>query len=188
METPLLRSARCGWAAGTMLGACAPRSKRGHGASAGSTACVLDARGPNGCGLVYGVGKNPDPVAPLALRFVQGLVRRAQQGLRVRRVVGEERDPEGRGDLQQLVAIFPYGRADCLGLAMRALGGGGGQHQRELLAPVAAGDVAAADMALEQRGDLHEDKVAGGVPGSVVDLLEAVEVDHDQRDPTAFAL
>src|SRR6266581_3796809 len=136
METPLLRSARCGWAAGTMLGACAPRSKRGHGASAGSTACVLDARGPNGCGLVYGVGKNLDPVAPLA---------------------------------------------------MRALGGGFGQHQRELLAPGAAGDVAAADMALQQRGDLHEDQVAGGVPGGVVDLLEAVEVDHDQRDPAPFA-
>src|SRR6266545_5804457 len=114
METPLLRSARCGWAADYMLGACAPRSKRGHGASAGSTACVLEARRPGGGGLGCGIGENPDPVAPLALRFVQGLVRRAQQGLRVRRVVGEERDPEGRGDLQQLVAVFPYGRADCV--------------------------------------------------------------------------
>src|SRR6266571_482453 len=109
METPLLRSARCGWAAGYMLGACAPRSKRGHSASAGSTACVLDARGPNGWGLVCGVGKNLDPVAHLAICFVQRLVRRAQQGLRVRRVIEEERDAEGRGDLQQLVAIFPYG-------------------------------------------------------------------------------
>src|SRR6266498_4082476 len=106
METPLLRSARCGWAAGYMLGACAPRSKRGHGTSAGSTACVLDAHGPNGGGLGCGIGENPDPVAPLALRFVQGLVRRAQQGLRVRRVVGEERDPEGRGDLQQIASAL----------------------------------------------------------------------------------
>src|SRR5947209_3940792 len=126
METRLLRSARWEWAEGYMLGACAPRSKRGHGASTGSTACVLDARGPNGCGLGCGIGENPDPVAPLALRLVQGLVVRAQQRLRVRRVIGEERDPEGRGDLQQLVAIFPYGRADCVGLAMRAVGGGDG--------------------------------------------------------------
>ena len=56
------------------------------------------------------------------------------------------------------------------------------QDQRELLAAVAAGDVFPARVALEERAHRAQQRVAGGVAEGVVELLEVVDVDHDDAE------
>src|SRR5881396_3172598 len=100
--------------------------------------------------------ENPDLVAPPAFRVVERLVGRAEQGLGFGGVIGENRHAQRCGDAHELDAFLPDRRANRLAPAARALEGGAGKHQRELLASVAAGDVAAPDMAFEQRRDFRE--------------------------------
>jgi hypothetical protein len=57
------------------------------------------------------------------------------------------------------------------------------QEHDELVAAVAGDLVVGAELRLEQRGDLAQDRVAGGVAPAVVDLLEVVEVDDQARQP-----
>ena len=64
----------------------------------------------------------------------------------------------------------------------------GVRHQdAELLAAVAADQVARADGRLQRAGDEGERAVAGVVPLGVVDELEVIEVDHQDRDRMAVA-
>src|SRR3546814_2655834 len=55
------------------------------------------------------------------------------------------------------------------------------QRHRELVATVAHGVAAVADALAQHRRHAAQDIVAGRVPAHVVDGLETVEVDHDQR-------
>ena len=58
---------------------------------------------------------------------------------------------------------------------------------RELIAPLAKDEVLAANHPLEAGADLDQEAIAGEVPVGLVDLLEAIEVDHDQTELTAVA-
>ena len=62
-----------------------------------------------------------------------------------------------------------------------------GHDDHELVAAVPAGEVAAPARGLEVVADACQDLVADGVAVDVVDLLEAVHVDHDQPQGRAFA-
>src|SRR5882672_7990616 len=86
--------------------------------------------------------KNPDVISAPAFRFVERFVGRPEQGLGFLGMIGEDRDAERRGDAHQIVALLPNGRADRFAFAAGALESRIWQYQRELLAPVAAGDVA----------------------------------------------
>ena len=55
------------------------------------------------------------------------------------------------------------------------------EEHRELVAPQPRGYVRVPDPLRDHLGHAPQDLVAGGVPDRVVDLLEAVEVDHQQR-------
>ena len=55
------------------------------------------------------------------------------------------------------------------------------QHD-ELVAADAGDEVAFADIGLQHAGGMHQHGVAGRVAERVVDLLEAVEIDMQQRD------
>lgn len=55
------------------------------------------------------------------------------------------------------------------------------QDHHELVAPQARGRVALADAQPEARGDLHQQLVSGLVAVGIVELLEVVEVDQQQR-------
>src|SRR3546814_12420120 len=55
------------------------------------------------------------------------------------------------------------------------------QRHRELVATVAHGVAAVADALAQHHCHAAQDIVAGRVPAHVVDGLETVEVDHDQR-------
>src|SRR3546814_20277562 len=66
-------------------------------------------------------------------------------------------------------------------LLQRGLGRRFGQDQGELLAAVAAGDVLAAAVLGQQLAELRQQRVATGVAVDVVEGLEVVDVEHQQR-------
>ena len=72
--------------------------------------------------------------------------------------------------------------ADALGHAVSARHRGVREDDRELLAAVAARDVAGTERVREEVADALEDEVAEGMAEVVVELLEVIEVDHDERD------
>src|SRR5262249_2560475 len=131
--------------------------------------------------------EQPDLVAAASLRLVERVVGRAQQGLGFRDAVGVDCDAHRRRDAQQ-AAFLAHRLADRLGAGLCARQRGVRKHQPELLAPETARDVAAADIALEQRRDPHQHFVARAVARGVVNALEVVEVDHEHGDAGALAL
>ncbi|PAV69056.1 hypothetical protein WR25_04918 [Diploscapter pachys] len=56
-----------------------------------------------------------------------------------------------------------------------------GQDDDEFLAAIATGDVGLAQADQQQRADVAQNVVADGVPVFVVDRLEVIEIDHDDR-------
>ena len=71
--------------------------------------------------------------------------------------------------------------AQPLGERLRALEGRLRQDDRELLAAVAREDLVAADALLDDARELLQHEVAREVAVDVVDLLEVVDVEHDER-------
>ena len=63
-----------------------------------------------------------------------------------------------------------------------------GEDQRELLAAVSTGEVDLAHAAEQELPDGAQDRVAGLVAMGVVDLLEVVEVEEDERERVADAV
>ena len=107
-----------------------------------------------------------------------------------------EREPARRdhtaqalGDRLRPFAVPRLGRAaapPCGGAVLlfgrRALDGGVGQDDGELLAAVAGREVdAAPELLAEQPAQPSQRFVPGGVAAGVVELLEVVDVDHEQR-------
>jgi len=62
------------------------------------------------------------------------------------------------------------------------------QQSRKLLPSDAAEDVGGADVACETGGDLAEDGIAGAVAESVVDALDVIEVDEEDREGAGAGL
>src|SRR5260221_10791569 len=112
----------------------------------------------------------------------------ANELLRLCRMDRTQRDPERSGDPAKQFRLAPDGRADLRAPAARALERRLGKHQRELLAAIATSDVAAADVTFQKRAHFDEHLVACLVAGAVVDLLETVQIHHDQRKGCALAL
>ena len=77
---------------------------------------------------------------------------------------------------------------DAVGEELGVLAARLGQDHRELVAADPAGDVGRADDAADAVGDLGEHGVAAEVADAVVDALEVVEVEDDQRDEALVAL
>ena len=75
-------------------------------------------------------------------------------------------------------------RVELLGVGERRLR----EDHRELVAADAAGDVGVADDLADALGDLGQHRVAGEVADPVVDRLEVVEVEDDQREAPVVAL
>jgi hypothetical protein len=100
---------------------------------------------------------------------------------------GADRDPRRHGVALRRLGRHP--RPDALG----DLGGGRRvglrEHEQELLAAVARGEVGAAQRGAEDRRESTQNLVAGQVPEGVVEALEVIDVDHRhrQRPPVAPA-
>ena len=133
-------------------------------------------------------------VPAAVLRLVQRVVGLAEQRLLVVRVRGVRRDPDAHGQRTAPCAVRvrePVRRdrlADLLGDDEGAGGVGLGQHDRELLAAVAGDDVDLAHDRRQHPAELGERRVAGDVTVRVVEALEVVGVDHEQRQVLAVAL
>src|SRR5690349_18465764 len=61
-----------------------------------------------------------------------------------------------------------------------------GEYHKKLLAPVTAQTVVATRCGRHAGGGLAKDGVAGQMAVGVVHLLEAVEIHHEEREPTRF--
>ncbi len=78
--------------------------------------------------------------------------------------------------------VAGQGQAHPVGDDAGVAGGTAGQHDGELVATEPGQDVAVADGGPEPDGDLLQEVVAAGVAEGVVDLLEPVEVDHEDGE------
>jgi hypothetical protein len=135
-----------------------------------------------------GAAVERDAVAPAGLGGVHGRVRRVQRVLRGAQLRAERRHARAQGHAV-LAGVAP------LGHERHELGrhGVGGPHVRvaqqhgELVAAEAPDRVLVARAGGERRGDERQDAVAGPVAAAVVDRLEVVDVDEDQRGEAPVA-
>jgi hypothetical protein len=133
-------------------------------------------------------GHRDAPVAALPLRPVERSVGQAHEvgvvrGLPELARAGRQREPAVVGD-RALADRAPALLRDALGLvAVDA-----GQEQRELVAADAREQLARPRVAAEPLRDRREHRVAGLVPVRVVDLLELVDVEHDERERRPLAM
>ncbi|CAA9355673.1 MAG: hypothetical protein AVDCRST_MAG11-3798 [uncultured Gemmatimonadaceae bacterium] len=139
-------------------------------------------------GREVGAGRRAGgPVAAGALRLVEGAVGGGEQRLGAVAVVGERGDAHAHrdGDRARPVAqredVRAHRRADPLGDVARAGRRGVGEEGDELVAGVARRHVSGAQRPAQQVGDAHQDVVALQVAVAVVDVLEVVHVDDEQR-------
>src|SRR3954452_9593702 len=125
---------------------------------------------------------HPPAIAATGLRGVECIVRSTDDRCRCIAVSRDDGDTRGERDLQLQTGHgdrpSPHGVADALGGVARTLPAGLGKDDDELLAAVAAHDVDLTDLVADAVRDLHHDRVANRVAVRVVDLLEQVEVEH----------
>ena len=139
----------------------------------------------------HALGICDDAVAPLFLGLVErlvGMVGKLFRLLAMLRVVGDADRQRGVDELvAKRDACLGEQLAQLVGTLDRSADGHLGQHQHELLAAIAAGDVALAAVLLHQLGKGLEGFVATEVTIGVVDLLEEVQIHQDHAQRIAFA-
>jgi hypothetical protein len=125
-----------------------------------------------------------DPVAPLALGGVAGQVHRAERPVKPPVPPFERHHSDARGEVKALVlrpAADPrHGGPDAF-RDLHRLFSRAGDEQRELVAPQPRRRAAWQRRGGEQGGGTAKDVVASGVATAVVDFLELVEVNVEQR-------
>src|SRR4051812_8481764 len=136
------------------------------------------------CGL-----RDQDSVLAVALGLQQRVVR-VLEHLVERGAVAQVGDPERRGEHRR--AALVDGERQLLAQALERGDGrvarAVGEHEEELLAAVAGGDVTGAQRRLQRRGEQAQGAVAGVVAVGVVEQLEVVEVAQRDREGALLAL
>ena len=127
----------------------------------------------------------PDDAAASGLGPVHGAVGMAHQRRAVGGMIGEHRDTDAGSDAES-VLVDLEGLTGQLAHTFRHLVRGGAspgsrEEDGELVASESGDDVAVAQVAGEAAGQIDQQTVAVLVPERVVDLLELVQVHHDQR-------
>src|SRR5947209_15784735 len=126
-------------------------------------------------------------VSSLTLGVVQGVVGALDQVDDVSGVVGVTGDTEARRQWSVLERIALDDRAHALGVDDRGRLGGARQERDELVAAVSSHARVAPRLARQELHDLLEHVVAGAVAPAVVDGLETVEVEQDERQRLLIA-
>jgi len=133
-----------------------------------------------------------DPVLAGAFCLVHGRIRGCKEvGGRLRWRNGSHAEAGGdrdRAAVNREQRTSREERSNSLGQLGPALEVGARQDENELLPTPAAGEVDVTDRFLQEQPELSEDRVAGGVPVPVVDVLEPVEVGDDDGQVTTEAL
>ncbi|HEX8989484.1 MAG TPA: hypothetical protein VF816_16115 [Rhodocyclaceae bacterium] len=143
-------------------------------------------------------------IAPRLFRAVEGTVRGCGQPDGIADLAGFHRrdaHADGQADGLPVVdrrdeALDFYAAPRQFGDVPHPLGRRPNQHHDELFPAVACREVARAmNLLLEAPGDLDQASIAERMPVAVVDLLEMIDVDHDERQrqplparPGQFAL
>lgn len=99
-------------------------------------------------------------------------------------VLGEDGDSRRQSNsFMKLIVILPLQLFGLLPQMFSALLShlhrGIRHNQRELLAAIAAGNILAADMTLQELAKFAQERIARGMTISVVEAFEVVNVDHD---------
>ena len=141
--------------------------------------------------LVHGRLEQAKAVAALRLGAIKGEVGVLEQYVRVWPVLREQGDADAGGDMHLVAIELERGgeRAQDLGRQGRGVGGLRelGLHQRELVAAEPGQGVAGPDRARDPAGHRAQQLVADRMAERVVDLLEAVEVEEEDRGQATFA-
>src|SRR5499433_4446335 len=128
-----------------------------------------------------------DEVSPLPLGVVEGVVGALDQVADVARIVWIAGDAEARGQRAVLEGIALDDRAHPLGVDQRRRLRRARQEGDELIAAVPGDNRIAPRLARQELDDLLEHVVAGAVAPAIVDGLEAVEVEQDERERLLIA-
>ena len=127
----------------------------------------------------------PGDTKSAVLGRIERLVGEQHQRVGARGVVGTAGDPDADADLRFAESGKQMGTAERGRDALRGLDrldrGRIGQHDRKLVAAQPRRGVVLADALQQPFGDFLEQRVAGGVAEPVVDILEAVEIEAEQR-------
>ena len=148
-----------------------------------------DSRGAGASrGLVAGDGA----VAPALLGRVERLVRAAHQLLAGRRIVRAGRGPDAQREAEVAALVRDaqgaHGLEHALGARAATAPVGVDEDDRELLAAVARDEIHAPRQPPEFGGERLEDPVPEGVAVGVVDPLEVVDVQQQQRERLLVAI
>src|SRR4051794_20812524 len=144
---------------------------------------------PGVCSMRCESGRQTPAVSAAVLGGVQGLVRGPHECSRAVAVVGIDGDADRDGDGKITGGAVQWPRpdplADPLGEMLRAVLSCFGEYDDELLAAIAGDDVDLAHLFPDPVGHLDEHGVTDLVAVRVVDLLEPVQVEHQQRQRPA---
>src|SRR5258705_2539490 len=120
-------------------------------------------------------------IPPLSFGLVQGVVGALDQVGDAPGVVGKARDAEARRQWSVRERVALDDRAHALGVDERRRLGRARKQRDELVTALSGHDRVASQLARQELHDLLEDLVAGAVAPAVVDGLEAVEIEQDER-------
>ena len=142
-------------------------------------------------GAAEAVAKLDDAVFAVALGGEHGAVGVAQELAAFGAVIGEDADADAGGDADGVVLDGKGVFEDVEGTVGGAVGVGHGLHvvkdEGELIAADAGEGVGLAEAGFEALGNLAEEGIADAVAEAVIDQLEAVEVDIEERDFAVLA-
>src|SRR5262249_24268988 len=172
----------CSSASGTNISSAAPGRLRQRASSAGpSWRCTA---------TTFGTGLSDDSIPASTLGPVQVVIGLLDEGAGLDGRAGGC-DPDRDAYDHRVVLEHERGLPDQLAQALVELPGGimpsFGQHHHKFLAPVARKHLVLAHLAPHAPGQLLEHMVTGQVAMLVVDALEMVDVEHDQRKRTPVA-
>ena len=135
--------------------------------------------------LRVGVGIDLDPVTPLVLGGIAGEIRQAHDRGDVVAVTVDRDQADADADLETTVALveadFANRLAQLFGALVSVLYVAAFEQNAEFVATEARQHIAAADVPAHGVGDFAKQLVAGDVPAGIVDDLELVEIEKQQR-------
>ena len=131
--------------------------------------------------LRHGVHRVP---APSPLGHVHRHICAAEQRLRIRRVLRIERNPHAPADRERRLFYFERPLQALEQLTSDDLRSGRArrrQQHREFVTAKSCQCVGVAHLRKQSRSDLAQQSIAPFVPERIVDILEAVQVQHQER-------
>src|SRR3954469_12981232 len=144
---------------------------------------------PRALRCVHASAGGGQPAVRLTLGAVHRLVCRPEQRLRFGALLGADGDPKADRELpQKLLAAVHHRVMDPFGHGARLVPADLGQDQRELIAADPVDPVHLAAAVHQHPAQRLQRAAASRMAALVVDLLEPVDIAHEQREPPSVAI